>query len=178
MLLPKDKYSMVDPNKSASRQNLAHPYVCYDRAVELCSLPRHRLRRWLNLKPPPASKSPRLPDKKVPNPDIGATSPKPYRKLPKIIAARRLLWGRHSADKETDMRFISVALALAIGTCSAFAQSMRDTGSGGKGRNAAQNAEQQKIDEEKKKAAEDAYKAALKSIPDSKVKDDPWRGVR
>jgi len=76
------------------------------------------------------------------------------------------------------MRVISVALALAIVTGSAFAQSMRDTGSGGKGRHAAQNAEQQKIDEEKKKAAEDAYKAALKSIPDSKVKNDPWRGVR
>jgi hypothetical protein len=79
------------------------------------------------------------------------------------------------------MRFVSVALALAIVTGSAFAQEMRDMGSmkgGGKGRHAAQNSEQQKIDQEKKKAAEDAYKAALKSIPDSKIKDDPWRGIR
>jgi hypothetical protein len=79
------------------------------------------------------------------------------------------------------MRVVSVALALAIVTGSAFAQDMRDMGGmkgGGKGRHGAQNSEQQKIDQEKKKAAEDAYKAALKSIPDSKVKDDPWRGVR
>jgi capsule polysaccharide export protein KpsE/RkpR len=76
------------------------------------------------------------------------------------------------------MRFVSVALALAIVAGSAFAQGMRDTGSGGKGRHAAQSAEQQRIDQEKKKAAEDAYKAALKSIPDSKIKNDPWRGVR
>jgi hypothetical protein len=79
------------------------------------------------------------------------------------------------------MRFVSVALALAIVTGSAFAQEMPDTGSmkgGGKGRHGAQSSEQQKIDQEKKKAAEDAYKAALKGIPDSKTKVDPWRGVR
>ncbi len=79
------------------------------------------------------------------------------------------------------MKFVSVALALVIVTGSAFAQEMRDTGGmkgGGKGRHAAQNSEQQKVDQEKKKAAEDAYKASLKSIPDSKTKDDPWRGVR
>jgi hypothetical protein len=67
------------------------------------------------------------------------------------------------------MRFVSVALALAIVTGSAFAQ---------EGRHGAQSSEQQKIDQEKKKAAEDAYKAALKGIPDSKTKVDPWRGVR
>jgi hypothetical protein len=79
------------------------------------------------------------------------------------------------------MRFVSVALALAIVTCSAFAQEMRDMGSmkgGGKGRPAAQTEEQKKVDQEKKKAAEDAYKAALKGIPDSNAKVDPWRGVR
>ena len=77
------------------------------------------------------------------------------------------------------MRFLSVALTLAIVGGSALAQGARDTGGmkgGGKG--AAQSAEQQKIDQEKKKAAEDAYKAALKGIPDSKAKVDPWRGVR
>jgi len=79
------------------------------------------------------------------------------------------------------MRFVSVAFALAIVTGSAFAQEMRDMGSmkgEGKGRHAAQSSEQQKIDQDKKKAADDAYKAALKGIPDSKTKVDPWRGVR
>jgi hypothetical protein len=82
------------------------------------------------------------------------------------------------------MRFLSVALALAIVTGSAVAQEGRDTGGvrgvggEGSGRHAAQSPEQQKVDRDKKKAAEDAYKAALKGIPDSKIKDDPWRGVR
>jgi hypothetical protein len=30
----------------------------------------------------------------------------------------------------------------------------------------------------KKKATEEGYNAALKGIPDSKAKADPWRGVR
>ena len=82
------------------------------------------------------------------------------------------------------MRFLSAALALAIVTGSAVAQEGRDTGGvrgvggEGSGRHAAQSPEQQKVDRDKKKAAEDAYKAALKGIPDSKIKDDPWRGVR
>jgi hypothetical protein len=87
----------------------------------------------------------------------------------------------YDAERKTDMRVVSVALALAIVTGSAFAQEMREMGSmksGGKGRHGAQNSEQQKIDQAKKKAAEDAYKAALKGIPDAKTKDDPWRGVR
>ena len=77
-----------------------------------------------------------------------------------------------------------MALALAIVTGSAVAQEGRDTGGvrgvggEGSGRHAAQSPEQQKVDRDKKKAAEDAYKAALKGIPDSKIKDDPWRGVR
>jgi len=79
------------------------------------------------------------------------------------------------------MRFISMALALAIVAGSALAQDMRDMGGmkgEGKGRHAVQSSEQQKIERDKKKAAEDAYKSSLKSIPDSKTKDDPWRGVR
>jgi hypothetical protein len=115
------------------------------------------------------------------NPDIGATS-KPYLEWPKIITPKRLLAGtKQDAERKTDMRFVSVAFALAIVTGSAFAQEMRDGGSmkgEGKGRHAAQSSEQQKIDQDKKKAAEDAYKAALKGIPDSKTTVDPWRGVR
>jgi hypothetical protein len=82
------------------------------------------------------------------------------------------------------MRFLSVALALAIVTGSAVAQESRDTGGvrgvggQGSGRHAAQSPEQQKINQEKKKATEDGYNAALKGIPDSKTKADPWRGVR
>ena len=82
------------------------------------------------------------------------------------------------------MRFLSVALALAIVTGSAVAQESRDTGGvrgvggQGSGRHAAQSPEQQKINQEKKKATQDGYNAALKGIPDSKTKADPWRGVR
>jgi hypothetical protein len=82
------------------------------------------------------------------------------------------------------MRFVSVALAFAILTGSAFAQEGRNTGGvrgvggEGSGRNGAPSAEQQKMDREKRKATEDGYNAALKGIPDSKTKADPWRGVR
>jgi hypothetical protein len=82
------------------------------------------------------------------------------------------------------MRFLSVALALAIVAGSAVAQESRDTGGvrgvggQGSGRHAAQSPEQQKINQEKKKATEGGYNAALKGIPDSKAKADPWRGVR
>jgi hypothetical protein len=82
------------------------------------------------------------------------------------------------------MRFLSVALALAIVTGSAVAQESKDAGGvrgvggQGSGRHAAQSPEQQKINQEKKKATEDGYNAALKGIPDSKTKADPWRGVR
>ena len=82
------------------------------------------------------------------------------------------------------MRFVPVALVLAIVTGAAFAQEMRDTGGvrgvggQGSGRHAAPSPEQQKINQEKKKATEDGYNAALKGIPDPKIKVDPWRGVR
>jgi hypothetical protein len=51
-------------------------------------------------------------------------------------------------------------------------------GGQGSGRHAAESPEQQKIKQEKKKATEDGYNAAMKGIPDSKAKADPWRGVR
>ena len=82
------------------------------------------------------------------------------------------------------MRFLSVALAFAIVAGSALAQEGRDTGGvrgvggQGSGRHAAESPEQQKIKQEKKKVTEEGYNAALKGIPDSKAKADPWRGVR
>jgi hypothetical protein len=51
-------------------------------------------------------------------------------------------------------------------------------GKGSKGRNAPQNAEQQKAEQQKKKAIDDAYKAAVGRIPDPKDKYDPWRNTR
>jgi len=41
-----------------------------------------------------------------------------------------------------------------------------------------QNSEQQKADQQKKKAAEDTYKAGLKMIPDAKEKYDPRKNAR
>ena len=41
-----------------------------------------------------------------------------------------------------------------------------------------QNTEQQKIEEQKKKAAEKAFRAASDRIPDHKEKFDPWKNVR
>jgi hypothetical protein len=49
---------------------------------------------------------------------------------------------------------------------------------GGKGRNSSQNTEQQKGDQQKKKAAEDAYKAGLQKIPDAKGKITIHGGAR
>jgi hypothetical protein len=51
-------------------------------------------------------------------------------------------------------------------------------GKGGKGRNSPQNAEQQKAEQQEKKAIDDAYKAALGRIPDPKEKYAPWRNAR
>jgi hypothetical protein len=51
---------------------------------------------------------------------------------------------------------------------------------GGKGskRSAPQNTEQQKADQQKKKAIDDAFNTALKRIPDPQQKYDPWRNAR
>jgi hypothetical protein len=77
------------------------------------------------------------------------------------------------------MRYLIALLILAVLAGSAHAQAVGGGGKGGgKGRNAPQNTEQQKADQQKKKAAEDAYKAGLKRIPDPKEKYDPWRDAR
>jgi len=83
------------------------------------------------------------------------------------------------------MRLIVAILTLALMVAFACAQNTAGTGGmggggrgAGKGRNAAQNTEQQKADQQKKKAAEDAFTAGLKAIPAPKEKFDPWRNAR
>ena len=70
-----------------------------------------------------------------------------------------------------NVRVATLTIALLAGT--ATAQSV-----GGKGRNSSQNTGQQKADQQDKKAADDAYKAGLKIIPDPNEKYDPWRNIR
>jgi hypothetical protein len=74
------------------------------------------------------------------------------------------------------MRILAAVLALLLLMSPVYAQNAGGKG-GGKGRSA-QNPEQQKADQEKKKAAEYAYKAGLKMIPDAKEKYDPWKNAR
>jgi hypothetical protein len=74
------------------------------------------------------------------------------------------------------MRILLAALTIAFLAGTADAQDMG--GKGNKGRNAPQNAEQQKAEQQKKKAIDDAYKAAVGRIPDPKDKYDPWRNTR
>ena len=77
------------------------------------------------------------------------------------------------------MKILVAVLALSLLASPAYAQNVGGMGGkGGKGRNAPQNSEQQKADQQKKKAAEDAYKAGLKMIPDPKEKFDPWKNAR
>jgi hypothetical protein len=75
-----------------------------------------------------------------------------------------------------EMRVLLAALTIAFLAGTADAQDMG--GKGSKGRNPPQNAEQQKAEQQKKKAIDDAYKAALGRIPDPKDKYDPWRNAR
>lgn len=65
-----------------------------------------------------------------------------------------------------------MAMAIALLTCSVHAQEMRM----GKGRQHQQ--ETKKEDSTKKKANEKAYEDALKSIPVSNEKLDPWKSMR
>jgi hypothetical protein len=86
------------------------------------------------------------------------------------------------------MRLFVLMLTLALMTGSACAQGMGGGGmggggmggggKGGKSRNAVQNTDQQKAAQQKRKAEEDAFKAAVQRIPDPKEKFDPWRGTR
>ena len=80
------------------------------------------------------------------------------------------------------MRLLTATLTLVLLAGPAYAQNMgggMGGKGGGKGRNSSpQNTEQQKADQQKKKAADDAYKAGLKLIPDAKERFDPWRNAR
>jgi aryl-alcohol dehydrogenase-like predicted oxidoreductase len=71
------------------------------------------------------------------------------------------------------MRILIVAMALALLTVSAHAQGM-GTGKGKKQKPDAQKTE----DQAKKKADEKSYQDALKRIPASNEKSDPWKSVR
>lgn len=71
------------------------------------------------------------------------------------------------------MRILIAVLAFALLTVSAEAQ---QTG-GRRGQKNQQNAQDSR-DPAKDKASEQAYKDALKRIPDANEKPDPWRGIR
>jgi hypothetical protein len=74
------------------------------------------------------------------------------------------------------MRILAAVLTLALLANPVYAQNAGGRGAG-KGP-ASQNSEQQKADQQKKKATEDAYKSGLKMIPDAKEKYDPWKNAR
>ena len=78
------------------------------------------------------------------------------------------------------MRILAAVLTFVLLASPLYAQNAGGLGGGrggGKGR-ASQNSEQQKADQQKKKTAEDAYKAGVKMIPDTKEKYDPWKNAR
>ncbi len=70
------------------------------------------------------------------------------------------------------MRILMAGLAIALMTVSAHAQEM----GGGRGRKHQQDT--QKTQDKTVKADEQAYKNALKSIPVSHEKPDPWKTLR
>ena len=78
------------------------------------------------------------------------------------------------------MRTLVAGMIFALLASTACAQdaSSLGGGKGGKGRKSAQNTQQQTADKAKQKAVDDAYKAALKRIPDPKEKYDPWQNAR
>jgi hypothetical protein len=91
---------------------------------------------------------------------------------------RRALWGEPVTIVST--RLLSIALvvfALALMLTSADAQNMGGFGGGGGGggRKHQQQADD-KSAEQKPKADDKAYAAALKSVPNKKY--DPWNGMR
>jgi hypothetical protein len=81
------------------------------------------------------------------------------------------------------MRALVAGMIIALLASTACAQDASSLGGstggkGGKGRKQAQNTEQPAADRAKQKAADEAYKAALKRIPDPNEKYDPWHNAR
>ena len=70
------------------------------------------------------------------------------------------------------MRTVIAVIAIALLTVTAHAQGM------GKGKRQQQDTPKASEDKAKKKTAEEAYKNALKSIPTSNEKPDPWKTMR
>jgi hypothetical protein len=75
---------------------------------------------------------------------------------------------------EITTRGIVTALAIALLATSAHAQGM----GGGKGKRHSKDATLNAEDVAKKKAAEAAYEKALKGIPATNIKTDPWGNMR
>ncbi len=69
------------------------------------------------------------------------------------------------------MRILIAVIAVALLTVGAIAQGM------GKGRRHQQDAPKAQ-DQAKKKAADEAFQKAGKTIPESTEKPDPWKGMR
>lgn len=74
--------------------------------------------------------------------------------------------------KVLKMRIVIAVIAIALLTVTAHAQGA------GKGKRHQQASPKTAEDQAKKKAAERAYKDALKNIPASNEKLDPWQSVR
>jgi hypothetical protein len=79
------------------------------------------------------------------------------------------------------MRVFAAVLAFVLVVGPVYAQNAGGLGGGGRGGGKGQsdrNPGQQKADPQKQKAAEEAYKAGLKKVPDPKEKFDPWKNAR
>jgi hypothetical protein len=70
------------------------------------------------------------------------------------------------------MRTVIVVIAIVLLAVTAHAQET------GRGKRHQQDTPKAAEDKAKKKAAEEAYKNALKSIPASNEKSDPWKSMR
>jgi hypothetical protein len=74
-------------------------------------------------------------------------------------------------------RLLNVRIILAVATMALLTFAAHAEGMGGKGKRHQQDAPKAQ-DQKQQKAAEDAYKNALKSIPVSNEKPDPWKTAR
>jgi hypothetical protein len=74
------------------------------------------------------------------------------------------------------LRILATAFAIALMTASAAAQGVGGTGGSGFGGRHQKREKTAKTETPQPKVDENAYKAALKSIPDKSF--DPWNGAR